>query len=487
MNETEKKDADTIDPFKFNWFTFSRISHIEFFNRHNYDVELFGRRIDLSECNINKFQCLLIYSFITQNIKQKARILEITESDDSDILNHFKLRYECYKLVNLNDLEIKDSAGNMLIECQRVGESGKKEFLKKDSFDFIFSSTGINNLSENKENLKNILNNLNTLIKPGGFSLISFQNAAVKDKIWVHNLLYFIFEKQRFFIKIKNEFTNPNTYQEITDLYYVNRNFKNKKLQISKERIFSGEGKYFVYNVLSRKKPTELPLVSLTKKNKLHNKKSVYVFHHLMKCGGSSLVIALNNWFILQNDYLEKSNDINFFMKYKYHIEEFTEDYCLTGHFQYEGIYLYQRYPEIFRMNDKFKIFTFIRDPLKIRISLYYYIMQQGGNNDKSFSLNNSILIENNFLSNLFPCDESNYKEVLDKYYFIGIVDKMQESFDKLADLLGKRKIKLPIVNNTIKDSQISELSDETIQEFKNKNSLDYKIYDYCLNKFSKY
>ncbi|MBK9332321.1 MAG: hypothetical protein IPM96_07995 [Ignavibacteria bacterium] len=75
---------------------------------------------------------------------------------------------------------------------------------------------------------------------------------------------------------------------------------------------------------------------------------------------------------------------------------------------------------------------------------------------------------------------------MIDRYYFIGIVEKMQESFDKLAEMTGKEKVTLPFVNKSEKDIQVKNLSQEFIDSFKKTNELDYKIYNYCLEKFSK-
>ncbi|MFZ1320185.1 MAG: hypothetical protein WAT71_01380 [Ignavibacteria bacterium] len=116
-------------------------------------------------------------------------------------------------------------------------------------------------------------------------------------------------------------------------------------------------------------------------------------------------------------------------------------------------------------------------------ISLYYY---GRSNIKKTTSLIDYINGHKNILANFFPCDENNYKEVLDKYFFIGIVEKMQESFDKLADLTGKTRINLPMLNLSKKDDQAAELSPEFVKMFKEYNSLDYKIYDYCVEKFYK-
>ncbi|MEO6696005.1 MAG: hypothetical protein ABIO41_12470, partial [Ignavibacteria bacterium] len=209
-----------------------------------------------------------------------------------------------------------------------------------------------------------------------------------------------------------------------------------------------------------------------------------YVFHHLMKCGGTSVKEILQEWFDTKYDYIEDSDDLYSFLKHRLKTTNFIGESCIMGHFQFDGIYLHQRYPEILEQEKEFRIFTFIRDPLQFRASLYYYTK-----NDvliKDYTLSEIIMNTPNLISKMFPCDESNYKEVLDKYFFIGIVEQMQESFDQLADLINKKRLVLPFVNKSEKDSQVSELTPEFIAKFKKQNKLDYLIYDYCLEKFNK-
>ena len=204
-----------------------------------------------------------------------------------------------------------------------------------------------------------------------------------------------------------------------------------------------------------------------------------------MKCGGTSVVITLDKWFKVMFDHTEDPNglyqDLNDYYRYKYNLENFHSDTCLVAHFQFDGFFLSQRYPEALKRPGEFKTFTFIRDPLQLVISLYYY-----GRKRIHRSLENFIMGEENFLAKRFPCNEENYKDVLDRYFFIGIVEKMQESFDRLADLTSKKRIKLPLVNKSVKDDQSSKLSEDFIKRFKENNKLDYLIYEYCMERFLK-
>ena len=98
--------------------------------------------------------------------------------------------------------------------------------------------------------------------------------------------------------------------------------------------------------------------------------------------------------------------------------------------------------------------------------------------------LEEHIMEETNFIAGVLDCTEENYKEVLERYFFIGITEHIQLSLDKLAVLLNKRKVKLPVLNRSQRDSQISSLPPGMINRFKEANELDYRIYNYCLEKF---
>ncbi|MEO8210396.1 MAG: hypothetical protein ABI840_07525 [bacterium] len=213
-----------------------------------------------------------------------------------------------------------------------------------------------------------------------------------------------------------------------------------------------------------------------------YTKNPVFIYHHLMKCGGTSVTRALQNWFQIEFDSLEMSPGINTFIKKRYNLNAMNSDTCITGHFQYDGINLFQRYPEICTSKN-LKAFTIVREPINLLTSLYYYVKSRGGY--QGDSLEDALLHPDNFLAKLFPCTEENYKEILDRYFFIGITERMQESFNKLAVILNKRKIRIPFINISEKDSQISLLKENVVKEFKEKNKLDYMIYEYCLEKFN--
>lgn len=151
---------------------------------------------------------------------------------------------------------------------------------------------------------------------------------------------------------------------------------------------------------------------------------------------------------------------------------------CLAGHWAVPGEYLHERYPEILTER-KYRLFTFVRDPLEIKLSLYFWEKRKG----KDFgtqSIEDELLTRPNFMANRFPCAAEDVDRVLSRYFFIGVTERMQESFDRLANLVGRPRIRLPRANRSRTARDRVELDREFIREFRIQNHVDYLIYDYC-------
>lgn len=209
----------------------------------------------------------------------------------------------------------------------------------------------------------------------------------------------------------------------------------------------------------------------------------VYIFHHIPKCAGTSMIAVLRRWFFVITDYwrYHHHEELPYFLRHRVNLQILRSCHCLCGHFALPETHIDKRYPGVFH-NKNYKIFTFIRDPLEVKISLYYFEKKRGQR--EGVSLEQHLLERENYIASILGCSLANYKEVLDRYFFIGITEQLELSMGKLAILLNKRKLRLPALNQSQRDSQVSKLQPEMIGRFKVLNELDYRIYDYCLARF---
>ncbi len=475
----------SIKPENFNEYTYSKKSHFNLFQQNKFDLLFYGTEIGFEGYDIKTYQNLLLFSFITQNISEGSNILIIGSADDL-IYNHFRYRYQCWRMADpsnlINDREIINNT-SFIQNCNEELTTG----IPSGYFDLIISASAFDGIPNDKKLFRNILDNIIYMMKPGGYSMHCFSAPIVEEEhFFYHDLLNFFNNNVTpLFYNVRRFLRFPVRTKVISDpdLHFTIEEFKR-----AKEFRYDDNLKTSSYNFLWRKNPVELSEFSDTKIKNFTEKTPAYIFHHLMKCGGTSLTIAFQDWFSLKLDHIKTDEitvDLNQYLNFKYNLENVISEDCIVSHFQSESYFLHQRYPEALGNRNKFSIFTFVREPLSIVTSLYYYARKGGSLQD--ISLIHSIKYsKENFLASLFPCDETNYKEILNRYFFIGIVEKMQESMDKLAKLLNKKRIIVPLSNTTEKDSQMKEITPEFIAEFKEKNKLDYLIYNYCIEKFNK-
>jgi hypothetical protein len=207
-----------------------------------------------------------------------------------------------------------------------------------------------------------------------------------------------------------------------------------------------------------------------------------YLFHHIPKTAGTSCLDAFGKMLNVVKDY-QVSIDPQELKRYKRNkviLARLGPDDILCGHWNIAGHYLDQRYPRLSVLEHR-KI-IFFRDPLSTAQSgVRFGIKRQwfdGTRND------HALVRRAGYFQRVLQCDESNYREVLDRYWFVGITERLQEGFDLLAAEMRKPRPVVPTENTT----QLIDIrfSDAAIAEFTEKSRVDYLIYERAQELFSR-
>jgi hypothetical protein len=208
----------------------------------------------------------------------------------------------------------------------------------------------------------------------------------------------------------------------------------------------------------------------------------VTVFHHVPKCGGTSLLAVLERWYTVCRDYRQ-----GWAQEFGPPLDLTALDgrHCLCGHFDGPENRLAVRYPEIFQ-SPRFRCVTVVRDPLSLVLSLYRWEGRMGVRREDV--LDRYLMGHVGFLADALGAGPDNWRAVLDRYIFIGLQERLEETVTLLAHRLGKPRVALPRLNVTDPRGRAPHrrrLSAETVARFRAANRLDEAIYTACLRRFA--
>ncbi|MEM9496469.1 MAG: glycosyltransferase [Pseudomonadota bacterium] len=200
-----------------------------------------------------------------------------------------------------------------------------------------------------------------------------------------------------------------------------------------------------------------------------------YLFHHMPKTGGTSLTRVLSHWFNVVHDYRAPWAYI---MPEQLDLDTLGPGDILCGHFGADTAPLGERYPETLDPT-RWRRITFLRDPLERAISIHAFEKDLRLGYDQTYEpipLGEYLRSNEGIFLKHFECDETNWREALEGYWFIGTLERLGESLDYLAAQLGKPAPDfIPHDNTSSRGEQVSE---EDIAIFRANNAVEYEIYD---------
>lgn len=232
-------------------FTYSRQSHFKRFA--GYDVELYGKQIDPQTSRLKVYQDLLVFAFIKNHIPIGSRLLDVGGAD-SRILKHFCKDYECWNIDKLDGLgdgcKSLDTVGRYRLVQDYMGNFNKE--LPDNYFDFVFSISALEHtLKTDPQSLAHLRDDLNRVLKPGGYSLHCFDIIIKPDTVWTNPLLPMLFETQL----TLNHWIPLELLQFDPDLYVLPESVYNRSWIQSCRLPYQEFGKPVSYNILWQKAP----------------------------------------------------------------------------------------------------------------------------------------------------------------------------------------------------------------------------------------
>lgn len=253
---TEKGPAMQIQPVEFsivdnpNEFTYSKKRHFELLQ--SAALELYGRPVDPATCDLKCYQDLLVFEFIKRHVPKGSRILDVG-GGDSRILNYFYRDYECWNIDPLegagNGPRQLDPKGRYKLVQDHMGKFNPQ--LPNDYFDFVFSISALEHAGEDAQTLENIRNDINRVLKPGGYSFHLFDCVIKPDRIWIHKLMRSFFTSQM----TANRWVEPESLTADPDLYTMTKAAYEGIWMFVTKQPYETFGKPFSYNVLWQKAP----------------------------------------------------------------------------------------------------------------------------------------------------------------------------------------------------------------------------------------
>ena len=160
-----------------------------------------------------------MFAFIKDHVPPGSRILDVG-GGISRVLNHFSDQYECWnidKFEGLGNGPKKQKTGKYRLVNDYMGNFNPE--LPDDYFDLVFSISALEHVpQEDSVFLQNIIDDMDRVLKPGGYSLHLFDIVYKEGKLRVFNkFMYHLFTT----VDTINPFIHPNKVYSGYDLYFL--------------------------------------------------------------------------------------------------------------------------------------------------------------------------------------------------------------------------------------------------------------------------
>ena len=209
-----------------------------------------------------------------------------------------------------------------------------------------------------------------------------------------------------------------------------------------------------------------------------------YLFHHMPKSAGTSSSRLFHQWFSkLHPDY--RTDWQRHDLQAPVDLKTVGPGELVLGHFELPALRLSRRYPEIYNGKD-WRMFSIVREPLEVALSKYFFEHHRRADDPtfRPISLSASLRRKNKSdYCHHFNCNEKNWREVLDRYWFIGTVERLEESLGYIARALDQPMVDISWENTTPRPM---EPDVEDVRAYLRLNELDYEIYNEICQRLEK-